>query len=149
MCVVTCIYYLYVSNLTLKQDIEAGVYSIIVVGPELLLHNGGHFEIMWQNKVFVCCLMFFVFDKADCLIIWNNFRKEYELLSSRLHIFLPERIPFYAPSATLHPPGRLAVRKSLRLCPENTIEIVCLNDRPSLHLAARVMRHPANTYREP
>jgi superfamily II DNA helicase RecQ len=136
------------SNLVLKQDIEAGVYSIVVVGPELLLHDGGRFEIMWRNKEFVRRLMYFVFDEADCLITWNNFRKEYELLGSRLRIFLPERIPFYAPSATLHPPGRLAVRKSLRLRPENTIEIVRSNDRPSLHLAARVMRHPADTYRD-
>jgi superfamily II DNA helicase RecQ len=111
------------------------------------MEENGRFEHMWKNKDFLGRLLHFVFDEAHCIIMWYTFRENYALLG-RLRLLIPDRIPIYAPTATVTPPAVRALKTSLRLCEADTVEIFRSNDRSDLHIGTRFIEHPAYSFRD-
>jgi hypothetical protein len=56
---------------------------------------------MRKNKEFVRQLMYFVFDKADCLVTYNSFQKECKLLGAYLRALVKELRENFAAVITL------------------------------------------------
>jgi superfamily II DNA helicase RecQ len=111
------------------------------------MRNGGEFERMWNKRQVFRRLLYFVFDEAHCILLWEHFRNSYGLLG-RLRLLTPDRIPIYAPTATATPPAIKAIKTSLQLRESETVEILRSNDRADLHIAARFMQHPAYTFKD-
>jgi superfamily II DNA helicase RecQ len=129
------------------QLIESGGFDFVITGPEILMWDNGPLEKLWKKPDFVRRIQYFVFDESHCLITWCSFRASYSLVS-RLRVLIPERIPFYLPTATATKPAIAALKNLLKLRPEHTEEIYRSNDRPNLHIGARFMQHPAYSYRD-
>ncbi|KAF7969654.1 hypothetical protein HWV62_26757 [Athelia sp. TMB] len=131
------------------QEIERFQYRVIVVSPEILMQNDGinGFAKLWRKPRFTNKILYFVFDEGHCISQWNSFRKEY-LTICTLRYLIPERIPFYVASATLPAPVLLDVSEILRLRSSETEHVTLSCDRPDIHLVARPILYPLNTFHD-
>src|SRR6266545_1419757 len=123
-----------------------GKYRVVVINPEILM-TSDHVKAMWRKPKVTSKLLSIVFDEGHCISQWGSFRNEY-LHVDALRQFLPDRVPYYVPSATLPPLVHQDIAKILSLHPESTEYILCLNDRLEIRLAVHRMVFPANSFRD-
>ena len=119
---------------------------MVVINPEILM-TSDHVEAMWRKPKVTSRLLSIIFDEAHCISQWGSFRSEY-LHVGALRQSIPDRVPFYIPSATLPPLVLRDIVEILSLRPENTEYILCSNDRPEIRLAVRGMVFPANSFQD-
>ncbi|EPQ58923.1 P-loop containing nucleoside triphosphate hydrolase protein, partial [Gloeophyllum trabeum ATCC 11539] len=131
----------------ISGDVEAGKHRVLVVNPEILSMEGGHFERLWKKSAFTSKLLYFAFDEGHCVSTWSEFRNKYKYMAN-LRYLISEAIPFYVTSATLPDPILHDVVSILQLHPKNTEYICRSNDRPDIHLAVHRMLWPANSFRD-
>ncbi|EMD35389.1 hypothetical protein CERSUDRAFT_21069, partial [Gelatoporia subvermispora B] len=129
------------------KNIEAGMFQVVVINPEILMTDSGHCEKLWKKPSFVSRLLYFVFDEGHCMSEWSSFREQYKYLGS-LRFLIPEVIPFYVASATLPTPILDDVTEVLHLRPRHTDHIFRSNNRPDIALCARKMRYSASSFKD-
>ena len=86
-----------------------------------------------------------MFDEAHCISQWAGFRPDYQHIS-RLKYYLPNRVHFFAASATMPSLVLNDIVDILRLRKEHQYVISRSNDRPNIHLTVREMIHPAKSF---
>jgi len=106
-----------------------------------------HVTDLWKVPKFTAKILSFVFDEAHCISQWADFRKEYKNIGA-LRYLLPDRIPFYIPSATLPSQVLQDITNTLKLRHQNTEQIMCSNDRPEIALVVQEFVHPVGSYRD-
>ncbi|KAJ7037743.1 P-loop containing nucleoside triphosphate hydrolase protein, partial [Mycena alexandri] len=84
------------------QAIADGKHRAIVTNIETLMKPGGGFEKLWNDKNFMAQVISVVWDEAQCVSKWGDFRPEYKIAGTLRHL-IPKDIPFYITSATLPP----------------------------------------------
>ncbi|KZT63806.1 hypothetical protein DAEQUDRAFT_770277 [Daedalea quercina L-15889] len=134
------------NNETFKA-VEAGDHRVVVVNPEIVMQEGGHFEKLWKKPSFTSRLLYIVFDEGHCVKEWSSFRTQYKHIGSLCYL-IPETIPFYVASATLPSPLLLDVADILHLRPDHTTYILRSNDHPDVHLAVRKMQYAAASFKD-
>ncbi|KAF7981237.1 hypothetical protein HWV62_34599 [Athelia sp. TMB] len=131
------------------QEIARLQYRVIFVSPEILMQNDAvkGFANLWKKPQFTNKILYFVFDEGHCISKWSSFRQEY-LTIGTLRFLIPDRIPFFVASGTLPNPVRLDVSDILQLR-QNEIEYITLScDRPNIHLVARPIQYPINSFKD-
>lgn len=116
----------------------------ITINPEILMSND-NFMDLWKKRKFTSRILDFTFDESHCISQWADFRKEYKNIGA-LRYIVPNRIPFYVPSATLPTPVLQDIVNTLKLRQDQTKKIICSNDRPEIALVVRPLLHPADSY---
>ncbi|KAJ3555014.1 hypothetical protein NP233_g12306 [Leucocoprinus birnbaumii] len=128
------------------KAIEQGKYNVVVINPEILM-TSTELRELWNKSSFTKRILAFVFDEGHCITQWGKFRKHY-LAVGILRYLISDPIPFYVASATLPPAILTETRKLLHMSRDNTVEILCSNDRPDISLVVRELAHPANSFRD-
>ena len=96
--------------------LEAGVYSVVLASPEILLVHGSVFLLrVVRNRTcaFTKRLACIAIDEAHLVWGWRTFRKDYAGLSTLRHCY--PKVPLMALSATLTPNVLEYIRKSLNM----------------------------------
>ncbi|KAF8235585.1 hypothetical protein L208DRAFT_1206909, partial [Tricholoma matsutake] len=125
------------------QEIENGMYQVMVINLEILMGNTS-VEALWRKPKFTMRLLCFIFDEDHCISQWGAFQNEYLMLGN-LQYLIPEEIPFYVASAALLLNLLLDVTKILHLQRE-TKHITCSNDRPNIHLVIQEIKYTVTSY---
>jgi superfamily II DNA helicase RecQ len=103
---------------------------------------------LWKIPKFTKKILAFVFDEAHCITQWGVFRKNYLSLGLLRHL-IPDPVPFYVASATLPKPLITEIARLLHLQPNNnTMRVLCSNDRPDISLAVKALVYPANSFKD-
>ena len=84
------------------QAIVDGKHHAIVTNIETISKVGGGFKKLWQNKDFMSKVISFVWDEAQCVSKWGDFRPEYKTAGNLRHL-IPRTILFFITSAKLPP----------------------------------------------
>ncbi|KAJ7269494.1 hypothetical protein C8J57DRAFT_1435518 [Mycena rebaudengoi] len=82
------------------QVIADGKHCAIVTNIETLMKPGGGFEKLWNDKNFMARVISVIWDEAQCISKWGDFRPKYKIADTLRHL-IPKDIPFYITSATL------------------------------------------------
>jgi len=127
------------------QDIEHGVYRVIISSPEQLMKEKGGFEKLFRKQHFTSNLIAVIIDEAHCVKLWGSFRKQFQELG-RLRHLLPDRARFAIVSATLPATVLPDVMSRLGVSRKDLHTIQLSNDRPNIALVVRKMKYAANTY---
>ena len=127
------------------QDIEHGVYRVVISGPEQLMKEGSGFGKLFRKRHFTSRVVAIIVDEAHCINLWSSFRKEYQELG-RLRHFLPGSVHFAIVSATLPATVLPDVMSRLGVTKDNLHAIRLSNDRSNIALVVRKMKYPANSY---
>ena len=133
------------STQTSMQAILLLTYRVIVVNPEVLMHENGIFEHLFKNTTFMSSVISIVIDEAHCVSQWGSFRPEYRELGRLRHL---QRHPctVMATSATLIPSVIKDIKNVLSLREENLFFSQCPVDRPNISIAVRPFRNPRNSF---
>ncbi|KAG1852967.1 hypothetical protein C8R48DRAFT_611285, partial [Suillus tomentosus] len=117
--------------------IENLEYRVVVISPEQVMKDGGGFERLLKNPLFVSHLMGMVIDEAHCVSSWGEFRPEYKELG-RLRFILPLDIPFLVTSATLSSSMLQDVTRLLHLqSGDKLVTIRRSIDRPNINIGVK------------
>jgi len=103
------------------------------------------FMSLWKTRQFTDKLTCITFDEAHCISRWAGFRPDYQHVG-RLKYFLPNRVRFFAASATMPSLVLDDIADNLRLRKGDQYVMNRSNDRPNIHLTVREMIHPANSF---
>jgi len=108
-----------------------GKHRAVVTNIETLSKPDGGFEKQFQNKDFMSKVISIVWDGAQRVSKWGDFRPEYKTAGNLCHL-IPRTIPFFITSATL--PLRILddVMTILGMRVENTYLFLRSNDRPNV-----------------
>ena len=124
------------------QDIENGIYQVMVINPESLIGNTT-LKGLWKKPKFMLQLLCFIFDEglSHCISQWGAFQNKYLLLGN-LWYLIPETIPFYITSAT--------ATQCLAWCYKNLAPLATRNwthnDRPNIHLVVWEIKYTVSSY---
>lgn len=133
--------------MTKIQDIANGVYRVVIVSPEKILHDP-HFHDLWRDPKFLAMVMGVSCDEGHCISQWGDtFRPEYGQLG-RLRWILPSHIRFHVVSATMPQKVLQDIKERLFMRNETTTVVRMSNDRPNIHLAVEKMQYPLHTARD-
>lgn len=115
-----------------SQEIEGGKYSVVVVGPKLLLGEKSPVRVLFSQAHFSKKVLGLIVDEAHCIVQWgDDFRPEYASLST-LRALLSVGTSVQAFSATM-PPGVLAhTHKSLLIDPVCSFLLNLGNNRANI-----------------
>ncbi|KAJ6570683.1 P-loop containing nucleoside triphosphate hydrolase protein [Mycena sp. CBHHK59/15] len=129
------------------QAIAEGRHRAVVTNIETLMKPGGGFEKLWNNKDFMSKVISVVWDEAQCVSKWGDFRPEYKTAGT-LRNLLPKDIPFYITSATLPPDVLHDVMATLGMRETKTEIFMRSNDRSNIHITVRKMKYPMNSFKD-
>ncbi|KAJ7721901.1 P-loop containing nucleoside triphosphate hydrolase protein [Mycena metata] len=129
------------------QAIADGKHRAIVTNIETLMKPGGGFEKLWNDKNFMAKVISVVWDEAQCISKWGDFRPEYKIAGTLRHL-IPKDIPFYITSATLPPDVLHDVMSTLGMRESNTEIFTRSNDRSNVHITVRKMKYPMNSFKD-
>ncbi|EPQ53958.1 P-loop containing nucleoside triphosphate hydrolase protein, partial [Gloeophyllum trabeum ATCC 11539] len=129
------------------KDVEAIRHRVVVVNPEIIMDQNGHFEKLWRKPEFTSKLLYVVFDEAHCVSEWSSFRSQYKHIGS-IRYMIPDTVPFLVASATLAAPVLADVVEILQLRISHIDYILRSNDRQDIHLTVRRMLHPACSFND-
>ncbi|TFY60048.1 hypothetical protein EVG20_g7563 [Dentipellis fragilis] len=115
------------------KDIGQGKYRVVIVNPEVLMKETGHFLPLLRKKSFASRLLAIIVDEAHSISQWGAFREEYREIGRLRHI-IPIRVPFYITSATLPTLVLKDVKKVLDFVPGSSRTFQRTNDRPNVCL---------------
>ena len=124
-----------------------GKHHAIVTNIETISKVGRGFKKLWQNKDFMSKVISFVWDEAQCVSKWGDFRPEYKTAGNLRHL-IPRTILFFITSAKLPPRVLDDVMTILGMQRENTYMFLRSNDQPNVHLVVRKMKYPLNSYKD-
>jgi ATP-dependent DNA helicase RecQ len=108
---------------------------------------GGGFEKLWNDKNFMAKVISVVWDEAQCISKWGDFRPEYKIAGTLRHL-IPKDIPFYITSATLPVDVLHDVMSTLGMRESNTEIFTRSNDRSNVHITVRKMKYPMNSFKD-
>ncbi|KAJ7626573.1 P-loop containing nucleoside triphosphate hydrolase protein [Mycena polygramma] len=129
------------------QAIADGRHRAIVTNIETLMKPGGGFDKLWNDKDFMSKVISVVWDEAQCISKWGDFRPEYKTAGTLRHL-IPKDIPFYITSATLPPDVLHDVMSTLGMRASQTEMFTRSNDRSNIHITVRKMRYPINSFKD-
>ncbi|KAJ7733400.1 P-loop containing nucleoside triphosphate hydrolase protein [Mycena maculata] len=129
------------------QAIADGKHRAIVTNIETLMKPGGGFEKLWNNKNFMTKVISVVWDEAQCISKWGDFRPEYKIAGTLRHL-IPKDIPFYITSATLPADVLHDVMSTLGMRESNTEIFMRSNDRSNVHITVRKMKYAINSFKD-
>ncbi|KAF7348212.1 p-loop containing nucleoside triphosphate hydrolase protein [Mycena sanguinolenta] len=129
------------------RAIADGCHRAIVTNIETLMKPGGGFEKLWNDKKFMSRVISVVWDEAQCISKWGDFRPEYKIAGNLRHL-IPKDIPFYITSATLPADVLHDVMSILGMRESKTEIFVRSNDRSNIHIAVRKMKYPINSFKD-
>lgn len=136
-----------ISNSYYLQRIGKGNYQLVIVSPELLLHDE-RFEGLWAKKQVMDNVINIVLDEAHVIKEWGGtFRTDYLKLGPLRYQF-PRMIPYNAGSATVGNEVELELIKNLHLRKDSLAVMRHNTDRPNIFLVVERMKHPANLYED-
>jgi superfamily II DNA helicase RecQ len=79
-----CLWQIHVVQALLKND--KGRYRAIVTNIETISKPGGGFDKLWLDKDFGSKVLNLVWDEAQCVSRWGEFRPEYKTAGNLWHI---------------------------------------------------------------
>ncbi|KAJ7231791.1 P-loop containing nucleoside triphosphate hydrolase protein [Mycena rebaudengoi] len=129
------------------QAIAEGRHRAIVTNIETLMKPDGGFSKLWNDKDFMSKVISVVWDEAQCISKWGDFRPEYKTAGT-LRNFIPHDIPFYITSATLPPDVLHDVMAILGMRETKTEIFMRSNDRSNIHLTVRKMKYAMNSFKD-
>ncbi|KAF7970094.1 hypothetical protein HWV62_25022 [Athelia sp. TMB] len=83
-----------------EQDIEDGIYHVIVTNIETINKVCVGFDQLYKAKHFTDRVISMVWDEGHCVSSWGDFRLEYKD-TDRLRFIIPQHISFYLTSTTM------------------------------------------------
>ncbi|THG96024.1 hypothetical protein EW026_g5739 [Hermanssonia centrifuga] len=137
----------YTERAEVFKKIAKGEYRVIVISPEQLMKEDGHFDTLFKDRAFQDLIISIIFDEAHCIKTWGTFRPEYREVE-RLRHRLQKDIPFALASATLPTLIRQDISKVVRLRKEGLVCISRPTDRPNVHLVVRRIHHALSSYKD-
>jgi superfamily II DNA helicase RecQ len=132
--------------LTRGKNIQQGKYQVVVTNPEILMANDKMGEL-WKIPKFTRRILAFIFDEGHCIYQWGIFRKNYMMVGMLRHLISVD-VPFYVASATLPPPVITETSRLLRLRKNETVKVLCSNDRPEIRLMVCPLVYLAGSYKD-
>ncbi|KAJ7182544.1 P-loop containing nucleoside triphosphate hydrolase protein [Mycena crocata] len=118
-------------NILGKQNVDSlakvGISAITITAETATPEN---FQL-WNNKAFMSKIISVVWDEAQCISKWGDFRPEYKIAGTLRHL-IPTDIPFYITSMR-----------------ETKTEIfVSSHDRHNVHITVCKMKYPLNSLKD-
>ncbi|KAJ7214689.1 P-loop containing nucleoside triphosphate hydrolase protein [Mycena rebaudengoi] len=129
------------------QAIAEGRHRAIVTNIETLMKPDGGFSKLWNDKDFMSKVISVVWDEAQCISKWGDFRPEYKT-AGMLRNFIPHDIPFHITSATLPPDVLHDVMAILGMRESKTEIFMRSNDRSNIHLTVRKLKYALNSFKD-
>ncbi|THH02082.1 hypothetical protein EW026_g714 [Hermanssonia centrifuga] len=129
------------------KDIERGIYRAIIISPEQLMKEDGHFERLLKSAEFQENIIGVIIDEGHCINTWGKFRPEYREIQ-RLRYRLRKHIPFAIASATFPVAIRDDVIQVVRLRTDNLVHILRSTDRPNIQLTVRKIENTLKSFRD-
>ncbi|KAI0363574.1 P-loop containing nucleoside triphosphate hydrolase protein [Pilatotrama ljubarskyi] len=123
----------------LHEKIAKGQYSILVIGPKLLVDRQSTFRPLLSDAKFTKRVLGLIVDEAHCITQWgSDFRPEYSQLDA-IRALLPLNTAVCAFSATMNPPALAQTRKTLHIAAHRSFHLNLGNDRCNITWEVRYM----------
>ncbi|KAI0350066.1 P-loop containing nucleoside triphosphate hydrolase protein [Trametes cingulata] len=123
----------------LREDIARGKYSVLVVGPKLLVEQQSPLRPLLSDGKFTKKVLALIVDEAHCITHWGSgFRPEYSRLDT-IRALLTINTAICAFSATMNPAALAETRETLRIHPRRSFHLNLGNDRCNIAWEVRYM----------